>query len=165
MPKEKKEIPWAKSQAKKLLTAQIMTGDVDKTTDTERLYHSEQEYQKYKKTNFKVNVKNLIDALAKKEDHAIFDHIAATNDAIRFPRQQVTSRGYPFWDTSEASAWLKQDVKNGVHETMTMDDFITSRDAYLAFPQEIFLKHVYQETNSRMKKSYWIKNNDNKKKK
>jgi hypothetical protein len=157
MPTEKKEIPWAKSRGKEMLAAMIMIGDVDKHTNYERLYDSEPEFKKYKIHNFKSNVKNLIAALAKKEDHATFDHIAATNDAIRFPRSQVTSRGYPYWDTSEALAWLKPDVKNGVHETMTMEEFHNSRDAYLAFPKDIFRKHVHQEVSSRLQKSYWIK--------
>jgi hypothetical protein len=138
---------------------------ITKTSDYEGVYNSRQEYKQYKKVNFKTNMKNLIDALTKKEEHATFDHLAATNDAILFPRAQVTSRGYPFWDTSEASACLKPDVRNGVHETMSMEEFHNSRDAYLAFPKDVFRKHVNQEVNSRLQKSYWIKKKQNKEKK
>lgn len=165
MPKEKKVTPWAKSQAKKILTAEIMLGDVDKDSNLDEVFDSQEEYKKYKKSNFKVNVKNLIDSLTKKEDLATFDHLTTINDEILFPRAQVTSRGYPFWDTSEASAYLKTDVKNGVHESMSMDEFYYSRDAYLAFPQDVFLKHVNQELNSRLKKSFWIKKDQDKKNK
>jgi hypothetical protein len=142
-----------------------MLGDVNKDSNLDVVFESQEEYKKYEKSNFKVNVKNLIAALTKKEDHATFDHLAIVNDAILFPRAQLTSRGYPHWDTSEASAYLKPDVKNGMHISMSMEEFYYSRDAYLAFPQDIFVKHVHQELNSRLKKSFWIKKDQDKKNK
>lgn len=142
-----------------------MIGDVDKDSNLDEVFESQEEYKKYTKSNFKVNVKNLIAALTKKEDLATFDHLATINDAILFPRAEVTSRGYAYWDTSEASAYLKPDVKSGVHESMSMKEFYYSRDAYLAFPEDVFVKHVNQELNSRLKKSFWIKKDQDKKNK
>lgn len=155
--KDDKEIPWAQSKAKEILTILIMSGEINESTYYAEVYDSDPEYQKYPKENFRTNLKNLIAALRKKEKWAAYDHHALISDQIRFPRPQVTSRGHAFWDTSKAAELLKIDIEQKVNETMSMQDFHESNEAYLEFHYDVFRKHVHQEINSRLKKSFWIK--------
>jgi hypothetical protein len=156
--KKKDEIPWAKSKAKEFLMILIMDGEIDESTYyADVLYDSNHEYQKYPKENFRTNLKNLIASLRKKEKWAAYDHRALISDQIRFPRPQVTSRGHAFWDTSRAATLLKKDIEHKVNESMNMRNFHESNDAYLEFHYDVFRKHVHQEINSLMKKSFWLK--------
>jgi hypothetical protein len=156
------EIPWKKSKAKELLTILIMEGEIDESTLYAEVYYSDLEFQKYPKTNFRTNLKNLISALRKKEEWAAYDNRVLISDTIRFPRAQVTSRGHAFWDTSKAAALMKQDINEKVYETMSMQDFHESNKAYLEFDYDVFRKHVHQEINSRLKKSFWLKKDSKK---
>jgi hypothetical protein len=155
--KKDEEIPWAKSKAKEFLTILIMDGEINESTYYLSVYNSNLEYQKYPKENFRTNLKNLIAALRKKETCADYDHRALISDQIRFPRPQVTSRGHAFWDTSKAAALLKKDIEQKVHEAMSMRNFHESNEAYLEFHYDVFRKHVHQEINSLLKKSFWLK--------
>lgn len=155
--KKKIEVPWKKSKAKEILTILIMEGEIDESTNYAEVYYGNPEFQNYPKENFRTNMKNLITALRKKENWAEYDMRAAVSDEIRFPRPQLTSRGIPYWDTSKAATILKQDVKQKVHESMKMIDFYESNESYKEFPYQIFRKHVHQEINSQLKKSFFIK--------
>ena len=61
MPPEK----WRTSEAKKLLKADILAGKVSEESDPEAVFNSRPEYKPYPKTNFKTNLKNLIEACKK----------------------------------------------------------------------------------------------------
>jgi hypothetical protein len=159
---KKDEIPWKKSKAKELLKTLIMEGEINESTDYAEVYYSELEFQKYPKANFRTNLKNLIAALQKKEEWAAYDNRALISDTIRFPRPQVTSRGHAFWDTSKAAELLKKDINEKVNETMSMHGFHESNEAYLEFDYNVFRKHVHQEMNSRLKKSFWLKKDSKK---
>lgn len=150
-------VPWSESRAKEMLKAEIMSGDVTESSNYEQVYYSNSEYQKYPKKNFRTNMKNLISSIKKKEARALFDLNAVTNDKMLYPRPQLTSRGYPYWDTSDASRYLKWDIDNDVHNSMKMCDFYRSRPSYLLFPEKVFRNHVYQEVTSRLQTSYWLK--------
>lgn len=155
--KKDEEIPWAKSKAKEFLTILIMDGSIDESTYYLDVYNSNLEYQKYPKENFRTNLKNLISSLKKKEQWAAYDHRAILSDSIRFPRPPVTSRGHKYWDTSKAAKLLKTDIDKKVNKTMSMKEFHESDEAYLEFHYDVFRKHVHQEINSRLKKSFWLK--------
>lgn len=149
--------PWGKSKAKEFLTILIMDGEINESTSYAEVYYSDPEYQKYPKENFRTNLKNLIAALRQKEKWASYDHRAIISDQIRFPRTEVTSRGHKYWDTSEAAKLLKIDIEKKVNETMTMRNFYESNEAYLEFHYDVFRKHVHQQINSMLKKSFHLK--------
>ena len=44
-----------------------------------------------------------------------------------------------------AKRWLREDVKNKVHETMKPSEFRNTRAEYLPFKLHKFKEHVYQE--------------------
>ena len=134
-----------------------MDGEINESTSYAEVYYSDLEYQKYPKENFRTNLKNLIAALRKKEKWAEYDHRAIISDQIRFPRREVTSRGHKYWDTSEAAKLLKIDIEQKVNKTMSMRNFHESNEAYLEFDYNVFRKHVHQQINSLLKKSFHIK--------
>jgi hypothetical protein len=80
------------------------------------------------------------------------------------PRSQMTYRGYPHWDTSEARQLLKVDIDDGAQNTMSVDDFWRSREAYQMFPKDVFRKHIHQECSSRLQSTYWLTKQKPKKK-
>jgi hypothetical protein len=76
---------------------------------------------------------------------------------MNHPRQHLTSRGYPYWDTPEASKLLREDIDDEKHIAMDLNEFWNSREAYKLFPKDVFRKHIYQECNKRLQTSYWLK--------
>jgi hypothetical protein len=151
-----KIVPWAESIAKEILITEIMIGTVTDESNYKDVYNSNPEYQKYKKENFRTNLKNLLKAVKKKEGKAIFDQNAVEHDRNLYPRGQLTNRGYPFWDTSEASKLLKEDIDNEQHKKMKAEEFWNSREAYKLFPKDVFRKHIYQECTKRLQSTYWL---------
>jgi hypothetical protein len=107
-------------------------------------------------------MKNLIKSLDKKEKRAEDDDDAFLYERIIHPRQPVTVKGYPFWDTAPASTFLKDDIKHDVHLTMSFDEFWQWREAYQQFPRAIFKKHIHQEVSCRRQKTYWLKKKEKK---
>lgn len=170
----KSELPWKNSIAKALLESEILNGTVTEQSDATIVQLSNEEYQKYDKKRFKVNLKNLINALKKKESLALFDDEAVANDRALLPRPEATSSRnglqYPFWDTSNARELLALDITNNVHLTMKAIVLWNSRAEYKEFPREVFVKHIHQERAKRSKSLFWLKieekkneNNNNKK--
>ena len=154
------DIPWKQSEAKKQLVEAILCGDVTTDSIWTEVYDSNPLYQAYPRKNFRINLKNLIKALEIRETRAEDDDLAFLYERIIHPRPPLTVRGYPFWDTSPASTFLRDDIKHNVHLTMTTDEFWHWREAYQQFPREVFLKHIHQEVSGRRQTSYWIKKND-----
>lgn len=150
-------IPWKESDAKQQLMLEILCGDVTIDSIWSEVYDSNPLYQEYPRKNFRGNMKNLINSLAKKEKRAEDDDEAYVYERIIHPRPPVTVKGYPFWDTAPASKFLKEDIKHDVHLTMSFDEFWLWREDYQQFPLAIFKKHIHQEVNSRRGKSYWLK--------
>jgi hypothetical protein len=149
-------VPWKLSTAKEILKDEILMGNVTKETSWLDVYNSNPQYQQYETKNFRVNLKNLLISLDKKEERAIWERDAVLHDRILHPRSQLTNRGYPFWDTSAASGFLRDDVKDELHKTMSVDQLWRSRVAYQQFPRNVFGQHILQESNRVLKKSYWL---------
>jgi hypothetical protein len=149
-------VPWKLSTAKETLKEEILVGNVTKETGWLDVYNSNPLYQQYETKNFRVNLRNLLISLEKKEESANWETNAVLHDRILHPRPQLTNRGYPFWDTSAASAFLRNDVKDGLHKTMRGDQFWRSRAAYQQFPEDVFGKHILQESGRVWQKSYWL---------
>jgi hypothetical protein len=156
-------VPWKESEAKQQLKNDIMCHIVTKDSDPYTVWNSNPLYRQYKKTNFRSNLKNLIIAVDKKEKRAIMDDHAVSCERMLHPRPELTTRGYPFWDTSPASMFLKEDIRHDVHKTMSIEEFWNWREAYKEFPLGIFRKHIQQESSSRLQKTYWLKKKEKKK--
>jgi hypothetical protein len=147
--------PRKTSHGKAILTTAILDGTVTDGSDPNTVYESCIAYQQYDRNKFKMNLKNLILALKKKEDRALFDAQAIDHDRQLFPRAALTNRGYPFWDTSAAKELLASDINEGKHLTMTSRDLWQSREAYLLFPLAVFQQHIGQEKKKQSQSLYW----------
>lgn len=62
---KKKPTPWSKSKAKQLLREDIIAGTVKPEMDAKAVFLMRPEFQLYKLTNFRTNLKNLTEAIAK----------------------------------------------------------------------------------------------------
>jgi len=74
----------------------------------------------------------------------------------RNPRNKLTSRGQPFWDTHQANDLLAKDVKSGKASTMTPLILHSTRPEYQEFHLEVFRKHIYQEIQKQEGQQYWL---------
>ncbi len=72
-----------------------------------------------------------------------------------YPRNEITKRGYPFWDTHKAKVLLTEDVKNHLHKTMRPKELYYLRAEYQDFPLSCFRKHIYQEASKQIAAPYW----------
>lgn len=149
-------VPWKFSQAKEIIKDEILVGNVTLETGWLAVYNRNPLYQQYETKNFRVNLKNLIISLTKKEENAVWETNAVLHDRSLHPRPQLTNRGYPFWDTSAAAIFLRDDVKDGLHNTMSVDQFWRSRAAYQQFPRNVFGKHILAESSRLLQTSYWL---------
>jgi len=66
-------------------------------------------------------------------------------DRAALPPSSHNHRGEPRWEGSLAQFFLKQDVKNKHHETMSRNDFYDSCTEYAAFLKTTISKHIDQE--------------------
>lgn len=156
--------PWQYSHAKEILVQEIFEGKVTEQSNFDLVYDSNVEYQRYKRTNFKRNMKSLMKSLQSKEERAHFDGAAIAHDETLFPRPALTSGGYPFWDTSVAKTLLEKDVDDGLDLQFEPIDLWNSQEAYKMFPFEVFGKHIHQERSKRTQSSYWHKRKEQKEK-
>jgi hypothetical protein len=145
-------VPWEESRAKEILTSEILEQNVADYSDWKDVYYSFAEYQKYEKQNFCSNLKNLLKALTKEENSPLFDLQAVNIDQTCYPQEEVTEQGYPYWDTSEASKFLKVDFDKDIINMQSLDELWNSHETYKMFLKEVFSKHIYQEKKNRLQK-------------
>jgi hypothetical protein len=148
------ETPWSKSNAKKHLKKEIIAGKLTGMKPKE-VYMMNKAYQVYKLENFRNNFIRLKEGIKNNQNNAAWDHEALIHDREIHPFPTVTPQGYPVWHRSEAEGFLKDDVKGGLHKTMTSLELFNSRPSYQLFPLRIFKKHVTQEKRSLTDKAYW----------
>lgn len=151
--------PWQGSYAKEILTQEILEGKVTESSKPDEVYMSNVEYQRFKKQNFKRNLKSLLKSLSNKEERAHFDAAAIAHDTALFPRPAVSFHGYPFWDTSDAKPLLSQDIDNNLDLTLGHEALWSSREDYQLFPEEVFCRHIHQERSKRNQSLYWSRKN------
>jgi len=63
--------------------------------------------------------------------------------------------GCPRWAGSAAEALLKQDIDNGLNETMAPRDLRQSRQEHKAWPLKVFSDHIQQIKRSREESPCW----------
>jgi hypothetical protein len=157
--------PWAKSEAKKMLELLILDGTVTEESDPNQVYNSQDEFQEYEIRNFKTNLRNLLATVRRNEERAQLDSTSVASFREINPRQEVTRQGYPYWDTSVARTMLSIDIDDGLNQTMTPSQLYNMREEYQAYPLDVFRKHIHQECNRRLKKSYGMFKQEKKEKK
>jgi hypothetical protein len=161
--KDKPAVKWQDSRAKAKLTKDILSGKVAPEWKPKRVFAMRPELYKEYEKNFGSNLRRLQKTIKDQQDRADEDEAAIHHDLALFPRSKHDPRGYPRWDESAAPELLKQDIDEGRHTGIKPKAFQQTRPDYKAFPLKVFSKHVQQELNSRLAKSYWL--NRKKKKK
>jgi hypothetical protein len=139
--------PWKNSKAKALLIRLLR----DKSSafhllSPEKAWESSEWFKTYPKNRFINNMKNLKRALEVRDLIVANDNkiIEAEIASLR-KLDHAAVREYPLWHDHDASRLLEEDLKNGLNKRMTPLAFQQTREEYLAFPCDIFRKHIYQE--------------------
>ena len=161
MEKEEKVKPWKKSEAKKLLTKDILTGVVDDEMDAAEVWLMRYEYSLYEYKNFKINLRNLREVIRKARESAARSSQALQHDLSLTP--SVFKRTKLYWPDSDASRWLEEDMKREGFEGLPKKELWLSREAYQEFSYKCFYNHVRQAVRSGKEKAYWSFINDKKK--
>ena len=87
---KKRELNWISSSQKEVLRKDIMSGIVSETTPAEVLYNMHNGiYHAFPLKNFKVNLKNLVAAIQKKEQNAQRDEELLQNTLKHKPNNEV----------------------------------------------------------------------------
>ena len=144
--------PWQKSEAKKLLTKDILDGKVTAGMKPKDVYSMHEEYKPYKYENFKNNLLGLHKSMQKLQGFADADSVALAHDLQVRPRATNNPRGYPRWDRSEAERLLKDENE---HQTMKPKELHQKRKEYQEFPLDVFRDHIYEEVRKRTVSLYW----------
>lgn len=62
----------------------------------------------------------------------------------------------PKWNGSAAQRLLKVDIDDGKHDQLKPKELYATRIEYRVFLLDDFRKRLYEETSSRLQKSYWL---------
>ena len=113
-------------------------------------------FQEYPLHRFKVNFKNLKEAIEERRNRLWLIEKIHREEQIKFLRSQTTNRGIPFWDTHPASTFLRMDLKEDDLWKVEPRHLRLTRMEYQDFPSDVFAKHVHQEKRKFREKPYWI---------
>lgn len=150
--------PWRTSRAKAKLQCLLL----DKSSHiheagltVEQIHSSDPLFAKYAIQNFKTNYRNLKQSIEMEWTCIQFDGLSIQKDKDAFPRQPLTQRGYPFWDTHQAKTLLAEDVKQGRAKDMKPNSLRNTQTCYQDFPAPVFTKHVHQEIRRQREAVAW----------
>lgn len=145
---------WKKSEAKRLLIRLINDDNswVHRMSP-EDIYKSNPMFENYPLPKFKEYLKCLQKGAADLKEIVGVNEQEIWQELIAFPREEMTDRGYPFWDTHPARALLENDIKDreadaddgDADDGMKPKQLWESREEYKEFPLSVFRGHIYQE--------------------
>jgi hypothetical protein len=122
------------------------------------VYDSDKEqFHLFEYTKFRTNLNSLKKSVRSEGQQINFDDNTVRHEAAKFPRKEVTSKGLPFYDTSEARKALVADVSSGKAELYQGHprDLRKTNNEYAKFPPIIFAKHVHREKQKVIEKVGW----------
>jgi hypothetical protein len=161
--------PWKNSTAKAELK-KLLEEDHDRNIihgmSPEAVYRLSPLFQQYKLANFKTNLKNLKESIAKESRIATFHQQAFENDRRLVPMKNKAGGGYPRFDIHPSKGLLALDVQEKKHMSVKPKMLQLTRAEYQELPLKVFRKHIYQEEYALEGRSYWMHkkklNDDNK---
>ena len=74
---------------------------------------------------------------------------------IKYPRNELTNKGVPFWDVHHAKDYLEKDVNDGTAAKLKPKKLWSTRPEYQEFSLKIFTEHYYQEMRKQLAAPYW----------
>jgi hypothetical protein len=150
---KKKKDTWSNSKAKEMLKDGIITGRVLPSMGANDVYQMREEFKQYKIQNFTRNLQSLRDAIARDYGRMCRDCEYYGHDLSLLKTLRANDPPKPIeWHKSEAKPFLKNDIKNKVHLTITEGgtkitpkELYQTRVEYRAFSLQVFRNHIYQE--------------------
>ena len=144
---------WKDSEAKRLLRKDIISGAVTASMKAKDVYKMRLEYQTWKYTNFRNNLKSLHNVIAASYARMQTDCKAYGHDrALLKSMADVQTQPNIPWHESAARKLLKQDVDASKHLQMRPMELHTTRPEFMAFALKVFRKHIYQEIENQAKR-------------
>ena len=121
----------------------------------EEIWDSWPPFQQYPFSNFEQYLKTVMNAAANEKEIAAINEEEIYRDLLAYPRDEVTDRGYPYWDTHRARPLLEVDIRNGIADTMKPKELQDTRSEYKEFPLGVFHDHIYQERRRHRQEPGW----------
>jgi hypothetical protein len=152
--------PWAKSNARMKLYAEVASGLIDnlKAAEVQRRCV---EYQLYESKQFASNLRNLRKIIKNQQMKAAFDKSAIENDLIFHHRKQHLSEGLKRsngWHGSHVQKLLQDDIAAGKHCLMPPAELRKTRYEYMEISLKGFRGRIYQEKRMMLERPYWLLN-------
>ena len=148
-------IKWKNSKAKQLLYKDIMNGRVPleaktangkSTMSLKDIYNHRPEFKEYHYSKFSSRLSSLRKTIKENNYRAELDQEAFNNYIKHTKTASFSHKGYIQWQGSDAQELCRQDIKNGLHTTMSrMDLYGSRREYYENFPLDAFRDKVRQE--------------------
>ena len=151
--KQKKDDSWENSEGKKLLLNDLRSGAIPldpKLMKPAVAFQRRPEafsvpnYEDGKRL-FGGRLRSAREQVRERNERSSVEAAALEQDRKIHPKPAVNHRGEPRWEGSAAEMLLKQDVKEGKHETMQPRELHASRVDYADWPLDVFRNHIYQE--------------------
>jgi hypothetical protein len=158
MPPKKLKL-WQHSDAKKALSDNIIKKKVTNNMSALDVYNSRLDCQAYSFVKFEEYLKNLRAAIQKKQDFADRDAAALAHDLPLRPERKTLR-----WGGSNAQKLLQEDIENGLHMDKKPRELRGTRAEYQDFDSKKFQKHLNQEKNAMLAKSFRMYNQEKKNK-
>jgi hypothetical protein len=151
-----KEGKWKESEAKRLLREDIISGAVNASMAAKDVYEMRPEYKKWPYNNFQTNLRNLRKAIVNSYERMLEDCEAYGHDLALLTTLRAGTENLQVvpWHKSDAKRLLKQDVDDGKHKAMKPEALYNMREEYQVFSLETFRNHIYQEVDSRAKRTH-----------
>jgi hypothetical protein len=119
------------------------------------IWQSDQLFQQYEFEKFKEYLKNMAHRTTARKKQLRDEYQAYLSDMEQLPMRDATARGYPFWNTHEASKLLEKDEMSGKATELKPKQLWKSRLEYQDFPLRVFRKHIYQLRSKRLAAPFW----------
>lgn len=144
--KKKKKWSWQYSLAKEQLRKGLVSGKITLDMSIDDVFHYTPEVMKTDRKKFASRLRGLKEQVKADKKKANSDERDLCHDRSIYPIPTHNYQGEPRWEGSVAQLLLKQDVKNGRHETMSPKDLYNSRVEYYSnYSLSIIQHHIYQE--------------------
>jgi len=143
------EEKWATSTAKRLLTDDIINGNVTHDMPAKEVYMWRPEYAATEWQKFPRRLRDLRKQLNVGKTKANKDAEALAHDRQLFPKKTHSTLNLPNWDQSDAQRLLKEDIDNNKHKVMKPKELYESRNEYQVFSLDVFRGHIHQEVKTR----------------
>jgi hypothetical protein len=148
---------WRSSKTKQVLKWLIEDGKVTASNTAMEVYAMYDGFKSCKFENFVTNLHNLLKSVAADAEFGKFNQSALEHDRmIQGPEQENSRLGYPHWYGTKHQKHLQEVVSSGMHEHLNLDEILKMNLMWGKYPLEVFKRHIRQEENWLLARSYWL---------